>query len=74
MMHDLAGYTPYAGRKLRAGRRPCYRAARHRVGRQAVGRGGFRTFAGARGREAAKPGGRLVPDMDPKQNFGARLL
>jgi hypothetical protein len=54
MMHDLAGNTPYAGRKLRAGRRPCYRAARHRVGRQAVGRGGFRTSPGARGRGGGK--------------------
>jgi hypothetical protein len=54
MMHDLAGNTPYAGRKLRAGRRPCYRAACHRVGRQAVGRGGFRTFPGACGRGGAK--------------------
>jgi dihydropyrimidinase len=26
------------------------------------------------GGEAAKPTGRLMPDMDPEQNFGARLL
>ncbi|MDU1667224.1 MAG: dihydropyrimidinase, partial [Bradyrhizobium sp.] len=31
-------------------------------------------FLARSGGEAAKPTGRLVPDMDPEQNFGATLL
>jgi len=31
-------------------------------------------FLARTGGEAAKPTGRLVADMDPEQNFGARLL
>jgi len=35
---------------------------------------GSRPFPARTGGEAAKPTGRLVSDMDPEQNFGARLL
>ena len=49
--------------------------ARHRGGRQAFGRSGLRAASLPRtGGEAAKPTGRLMPDMDPEQNFGATLL
>jgi dihydropyrimidinase len=42
-------------------------------GKRSVAAGSRRLLARAGG-EAAKPGGRLVPDMDPEQNFGAKLL
>ena len=75
MMHDLAGYTPYAGRTLRGW--PVTVLSRGRVivddGKRSVDAGSGR-FLARTGGEAAKPAGRLVPDMDPEQNFGARLL
>jgi dihydropyrimidinase len=42
-------------------------------GKRSVAAGSGR-FPARAGGEAAKLGGRLVPDMDPEQNFGARLL
>jgi dihydropyrimidinase len=42
-------------------------------GKRSVAAGSGRFLARAGG-EAAKQGERLVPDMDPGQNFGARLL
>jgi dihydropyrimidinase len=75
MMHDLAGYTPFAGRKLRGW--PVTVLSRGRVivadGKRSVEAGSGR-FLPRMGGEAAKPTGRLVSDMDPKQNFGATLL
>src|SRR5712672_220672 len=75
MMHDLAGYTPYTGRKLRGW--PVTMLSRGRVvvadGNRSVEAGSGR-FLPRTGGEAAKPTGRLMPDMDPEQNFGARLL
>jgi dihydropyrimidinase len=75
MMHDLTGYTPYAGRTLRGW--PVTVLSRGRVvvadGKRSVEAGSGRFLARAGG-EAAKPTGRLVSDMNPEQNFGARLL
>ena len=75
MMHDLTGYTPFAGRKLRGW--PVTVLSRGRVivadGKRSVEAGSGR-FLARTGGEAAKPTGRLVSDMDPKQNFGATLL
>ena len=42
-------------------------------GKRSVEAGSGR-FLARTGGEAAKPTGRLVADMDPEQNFGARLL
>jgi dihydropyrimidinase len=75
MMHDLAGYTPFAGRKLRGWpvtvlSRGCVIVA---DGKRSVEAGSGR-FLPRNGGEAAKPTGRLMADMDPEQNFGARLL
>src|SRR5438128_3035219 len=75
MMHDLTGYTPFAGRKLRGW--PVTVLSRGRVivadGKRSVdaGSGWFlaRTVV-----DVAQPTVRLVSDMDPEQNFGARLL
>jgi dihydropyrimidinase len=75
MMHDLAGYTPYAGRKLRGW--PVIVLSRGRVvvadGKRTAEPGSGR-FLARTGGEAAKPTGRLVADMDPQRNFGATLL
>ena len=75
MMHDLAGYTPFVGRKLRGW--PVTVLSRGRVivadGKRSVEAGTGR-FLPRTGGEAAKPTGRLMPDMDPEQNFGATLL
>ncbi|OCK53563.1 dihydropyrimidinase [Bradyrhizobium sp. LMTR 3] len=75
MMHDLAGYTPFAGRKLRGW--PVTVLSRGRVivadGKRSVEAGSGR-FLPRSGGEAAKPTGRIVADMDPALNFGAKLL
>jgi dihydropyrimidinase len=75
IMHDLTGYTPYAGRALRGW--PVMVLSRGRVvvadGKLMVEAGSGR-FLARSGGEAAKPTGRLVADMDPERNFGARLL
>jgi dihydropyrimidinase len=75
MMHDLAGYTPYAGRTLRGW--PVTVLSRGRVvvadGKRMANPGSGR-FLARSGGEAAKPAGRLVADMDPSRNFGASLL
>jgi dihydropyrimidinase len=75
MMHDLAGYTPYAGRMLRGW--PVTVLSRGRVvvadGRRKAEPGSGR-FLARTGGEAARTTGRLVADMDPERNFGATLL
>jgi dihydropyrimidinase len=75
MMHDLTGYTPYAGRKLRGW--PVTVLSRGRVvvaeGKRMANPGSGH-FLARTGGEAAKPTGRLVADMDPMRNFGAKLL
>jgi dihydropyrimidinase len=75
MMHDRAGYTPFAGRSLQGW--PTTVLSRGSVivddGKLSVQPGSGR-FLPRDGGEAAKPTGRLVADMDPEQNFGAKLL
>jgi dihydropyrimidinase len=75
MMHDLAGYSAYAGRQLRGW--PITVLSRGRVivadGKRSVEPGSGR-FLARTGGDAAKPTGRLVADMDPARNFGATLL
>jgi len=74
-MHDRAGYTPYAGRIVRGW--PVTVLSR---GRGIVENGRLSALPGAGrflprgGGEAAKPTGRLVADMNPETNFGAKLL
>src|SRR4051812_41899323 len=75
MMHDLAGYTPFAGRSVQGW--PVTVLSRGRVivdGGKRLADPGSGQFLARSGGEAAKPTGRLVPDMDPEQNFGATLL
>ena len=75
MTHDLAGYTPYAGRTLRGW--PITVLSRGRVivadGKRLAEPGSGR-FLARTGGDAATPTGRLVADMDPARNFGAKLL
>jgi dihydropyrimidinase len=75
MMHDLTGYTPFAGSRLRGW--PATVLSRGRVivadGKRSVEAGTGR-FLARSGGEAARPTGRLVTDIDPDHNFGARLL
>ncbi|MGC4049715.1 MAG: amidohydrolase family protein [Paludibaculum sp.] len=75
MMHDLAGYTPFAGRKLKGW--PVSVLSRGRVvidDNKCLVSAGSGKFLARSGGEAAKPTGRLVADMDPERNFGAKLL
>ncbi|MEZ5931300.1 MAG: dihydropyrimidinase [Alphaproteobacteria bacterium] len=73
--HDATGYCPYAGMTLTGW--PVTVLARGEV----IVEGG--DFKGERGRgrlltrpagDAARPLGRLVPELDPSWNFGARVL
>jgi dihydropyrimidinase len=75
VVHDHAGYTPYAGRTLQGW--PVTVLSRGRVivedGKLSVAPGSGQ-FLARGGGEAAKPAGRLVADMNPAMNFGAKLL
>src|SRR5215813_164577 len=75
MLHDRAGYTPYAGRTLTGWPvtvilrgEPIMKEGRLNA------RPGCGRFLPRSGGEAAKPTGRLVADMNPETNFGAKLL
>ncbi|MDP6343200.1 MAG: amidohydrolase family protein, partial [Alphaproteobacteria bacterium] len=75
MLHDNVGYTPYEGRTVKGW--PVTVISRGRVAvmegelQVAAGSGEFlsRDFP-----EAARPLGRLEPEMDPARNFGAEIL
>ena len=75
LMHDRTGFTPFSGRTcvgwpetvLVRGRRVI--ADGQLQAQPGSGRWLARTGGGA-----AKPTGRLVAEMDPARNFGARLL
>lgn len=75
LLHDNVGYTPYAGRTITGW--PVMVLSRGRIvieeGELQVARGSGR-FLPCDLSEAARPLGRLVPEVDPEQNFGARLL
>ncbi len=72
--HDNAGYTPYAGRRVRG-----WPVMVLRRGEVIVEKGELRAMPGSgrflprTGGEAAKPTGRLAPELDPGRNFGAVL-
>jgi dihydropyrimidinase len=74
-LHDDVGYTPYEGMTIKGWPVTVLRRGRVAVedGELKVDRGSG-TFL-ARGRsEAARPLGRLTPEMDPARNFGADIL
>ena len=75
MLHDNVGYTPYEGRTVTGW--PVTVLSRGRVviddGQLLVERGSGE-FLPCAVPDAARPLGRLAPEMDPERNFGARLL
>jgi dihydropyrimidinase len=75
MMHDRAGYTPFAGRAVQGW--PVTVLSRGRIiieNDRIAAQPGSGRFLARSGGEAAKPTGRLVADMNPETNFGAKLL
>jgi dihydropyrimidinase len=74
MMHDRTGYTPYEGRTVTGWPEMVLRRGAVVVedGKLMASAGSGR-FLPRTGGDAAKPAGRLAPEMDPKLNFGARL-
>jgi dihydropyrimidinase len=75
LLHDNVGYTPYEGRTITGW--PVTVLSRGRVavdqGELKVARGSGQFLARERS-EAARPLGRLEPEVDPARNFGAHLL
>lgn len=75
LLHDAAGYTPYEG--YHATGWPEIVLSRGRVavenGELHIERGSGEFLAREKP-EAARPLGRLEPEMDPDTNFGARLI
>jgi dihydropyrimidinase len=75
MMHDQAGYSPYAGRTVRGWPATVLSRGRVIVEDGALrGKPGSGRFLARAGGAAATPTGRLSPEMDPARNFGAELL
>jgi dihydropyrimidinase len=75
MMHDQAGFTPYAGRVVTGW--PDSVLLRGRVlidGEQCHGQAGEGRLMRREGGAAATPSGRLVAEMDEARNFGAKLI
>jgi dihydropyrimidinase len=75
LMHDRAGFTPYAGRIVTGW--PDTVLLRGRVlvdGEQCHGKPGEGRLMLRGGGEAATPSGRLAAEMDEARNFGARLI
>jgi len=72
--HDGAGYTPYVGRSVTGWPDTVLRRGEVivRNGKLAA-KPGSGVFLPRSGGEAARPLQRLVPDMDPARNFGAKL-
>ncbi len=75
MVRDRTGYTPYAGRTVTGWPETVLRrgAVLVRAGELQAQPGSGR-FLARTGGDAARPTGRLAPEMDPSRNFGAALL
>jgi len=75
MLHDNVGYTPYAGIKIKGW--PTIVLSRGKIVVQdntlQAERGDGR-FLPRSCSDAAKPLGRMVPEMDPARNFNADLI
>lgn len=75
MVHDRTGYTPYAGRTIKGWPETVLRRGAVVVADGVLAaRPGSGRFLPRTGGEAARPTGRLAPEMDPARNFGARLI
>jgi dihydropyrimidinase len=74
-VHDLTGYTPYAGRAVTGWPVTVLRRGEIVVADgTCAARPGSGQFLPRGGGAAAKPAGRLQPELDPARNFGAKLL
>ena len=75
MLHDNVGYTPYEGRTVTGWPETVIRRGEVIVedGELRVERGSGE-FLRCASSEAARPLGRLPPELDPETNFGARIL
>ncbi len=74
-LHDEVGYTPYEGMQLRGW--PTTVLSRGRIavdGGELHVEKGSGQFLAREHSEAARPTGRLVHELDPSRNFGARIL
>jgi dihydropyrimidinase len=75
MLHDRAGYTPYAGRTVTGWPETVMRRGEVIVqGGQLRAKPGSGTWLPRAGGEAAKPRGRIGAELDAARNFGATLL
>jgi dihydropyrimidinase len=74
LLHDRAGYTPYEGRSITGWPDTVISRGRVVIDQGAlhvkIGSGEFLRCASP---DSAKPLGRTMPELDPKQNFGATL-
>jgi dihydropyrimidinase len=74
-MHDLTGFTPFAGRSVTGWpERVLVRGAEVVADGALHGKPGTGRWLRREGGWATEPTGRLVADMDPRSNFGAVLL
>ena len=74
-MHDLTGFTPFAGRSVTGWPEHVLVRGQDVVsGGTLHGAPGSGRWLARTGGSAATPTGRLVADIDPQRNFGASLL
>ena len=75
LMHDLTGYTPFAGRTVKGWPETVLVRGREVVSKGALaGKPGEGRWMKRTGGWAAEPTGKLTADMDPARNFGAKVL
>ena len=75
LMHDLAGFTPFAGRTVKGWPERVILRGQDVVAAGALKAApGSGRWLGRTGGRAAEPTGRLTLDMDPATNFGANIL
>ncbi|MGI9521977.1 MAG: dihydropyrimidinase [Hyphomicrobiaceae bacterium] len=73
-VHDLTGYTPFAGRTVKGWPTTVLRRGQVVVQQGAcLAEPGSGVFLPREGGAAAEPMGRLSPEFDPSTNFGAKL-
>jgi dihydropyrimidinase len=73
-VHDNTKYTPYAGRRITGWPTTVLRRGEIVIeGGSCLAQPGSGVFLPRQAGEAALPTGRLAPEFDPAQNFGAKL-
>ncbi len=74
-LHDIVGYTPYEGMILKDCPVKALSSGRVVVDRDdLLDEQGSGRFLERKTTDAAMPSGRMLPEMDPKRNFGADVL